>query len=174
MTKRNLTAALILLMLLAGFFIWRANRTQMWDALALTVVWSEASEKFTLTPGEKDFKHEGFALYYSLQNNTGNDITIPANATVMKRLSREHTLTDSSALKLDKAYFVPARQRVKIEIDADYSCSEGDLDTGTVRQRDAHTCFHDALGDSEGLAVFDLTQRIQINLPMPSLKSTSR
>jgi hypothetical protein len=168
--RRKLILAGAAFVVCAGLLIWFINRPQAWNSSALTVVWSDATETFDLDSTGKDFKHHGFTLYYSLQNNTGNDATIPADAMVMKRLSRGHTLTDfSGVLKLRKAYFVPARQRAQIEVDVEYGCGEEDM-AGHETQRDARICFKDALGDAEGLVVFDKTQKIQINLPKPDLK----
>jgi hypothetical protein len=134
------------------------------------VVWSEAHETFQFEG--RDIKHAGFTLDFGLQNNTGKDLTIAADTLIMKRLTKGRTLTEYSGAKLSNPWFVPAHQRLKVSIWLDRGCTNEDLSTGAITERNPQTCFTEEFSDSDGLVLFDPHQRFQINLPKPSLRSS--
>lgn len=157
----------VALTVLIGAIATRA-RSSGWDEKALVVEWSEAGETFEITGS--DMKHAGFSLVFALQNNTGKDITIPTDVTIMKRLTKGKTLTEYPGIKLGQSFFVPSHQSAQLSLWLDRRCSSEDLATGTTSQRDPRTCFNEEFADSDGLVIFDHQQRIQINLPKPKLK----
>lgn len=151
-------------------FLWYSSRPVPWNKSALSVVWSEAHETFDLNEKIRDFKHAGFSLDFALQNNTKRDITIPADATIMKHLLRGGTLAEETAAKPYRSYFVPAHERAMISVQLDYGCSDEDFATGAVHARDPRVCFSEAFADSDGLVLFDHNNRIEVTLPKPGLR----
>ena len=87
------------------------------------MVWSEAGETFTITG--RDMKHAGFSLVFALHNNTPRDITIPTDATIMKRLKKGKTLTEYSGVKLNQSVF---SHRIKAR-----SCPSGLIPDATTK-----------------------------------------
>jgi hypothetical protein len=144
------------------------TRASQWNEKALVVVWSEAGETFTFT--RDDVKHAGFLLTFGLQNDTNKDITVPTDVAIMKRLIRGHTLTEYAGVKLNQPFFVPAHQRAELTIWLDRGCRIEDLATGGETQRDPQICFNEEFADTDALVLFDHHERIQINLPKPTLK----
>jgi hypothetical protein len=144
-----------------------------WDVRSVSVVWSEAHETLSLTNGE--FTHAGFSLYYALQNNTGHDITIPVNAKIMKRLTNGGVLADYMiSAKPSAATFLPAHQRAQLSLSMQWGCDERDLDGKILRKEDPEVCYVRALADSDGLALFDYDNHLEIELPKPILTKPKR
>lgn len=162
--------AVLMVALLLGGIAWYSSRPVPWNRNALSIVWSEAYETFDLDPKTRQLKHADFWLNFALQNNTARDITIPEDATIMKRLLKGGALADATAAKLHRSCFIPAYQRAEVSIQLAYACTEEDLKTGAVRDRDSRVCFNEALADSDGLVLFDHINRIQVALPKPGLR----
>ena len=165
--------AVLALTLILVAWRWYTTRETPWDTNALCAIWSEATETFELEATPRNLKHSGFELYFGLENRTSRDITIPTDAVIMNRLSKGGTLAEVLDVRLNKAYLIPAHQRAQITLQLNYGCGEEDLQTGAVHTRDAHICFDSAFAGSEGLALFDQTHRIQVNLPKPILRYPS-
>src|SRR5206468_8385135 len=132
-------------------------RSSRWDERSLTVAWSEAGEISEVRDG--DLKHKGFVLDYGLQNNTAKDMAVPKDTVIMKRLSRGHTLTNYLGATLDSPSLIPAHQKAKLSIWLTRGCNTEDL----------QVCLNEEFADSDGLVLFDHSQRMQVNLPKPAL-----
>jgi hypothetical protein len=143
--------------LIVGLYAWRHARSSRWDERSLTVAWSEADEMMSTVRGGG---HAGFVLDYGLQNNTAKDMTVPKDTVIMKRLSRGHTLTKYVQATLDSPSFIPAHQSAKVSIWLTSECSTEDL----------QVCLNKEFADSDGLVLFDHSQRMQVNLPKPALR----
>jgi hypothetical protein len=165
------TALAVLSGLIFLGFAWYSSRPAPWNNRALTVIWSggevwEHERARDHGPWEDYAKHL-FVLYFALQNNTARDITIPADATIMKHLLLGGgTLAGGTGAKLATSYFIPAHQRAKVSIELDSEiCREADVtQTGFIR------CLDDAFADSDGLVLFDSGNRIEVTLPKPHLQ----
>jgi hypothetical protein len=113
-----------------------------------------------------DKAHAALFFSYDLENNTGVDYHLVdgPDIFVMARLKKDGSLSQEEALKLSNPVVAPAKQRVRITIEQDYSFlwpSAGDpaLDDklkNFVKQR---------IGKFAGFALFDETDNWQVELP---------
>ena len=162
------TLAIVVALIIAAV-IWYFSRPARWNTNAVSEIWSEAHE--TLDLKDDELRHAGFSLDYALQNNTGQDSTIPVNAKIMKRLTNGGVLTDySNVAKPYAATFLPAYQRAQLSVNLRYGCDTVDLKTGKVLEKgDPERCFARAFADSNGLVLFDYDNHLEIALSKPVL-----
>jgi hypothetical protein len=143
------------------------SKTAAWDNKSLSVAWSQATEGSTM---EKtgEVESNGLFLKYALQNNTGHDITIPESVTIMTRLTKGGVL-DSSSAKLNATTFVPAHDSALCMIYMEGVCDQRDFVTNKiVKTMNPQACYDQVFADSDGLVLFDHSNRIKITLPKPS------
>ena len=91
----------------------------------LAVKWLSTSPQISKNVAEviynfdesKTFKQSGFDFEFAIQNNTGRDITIPAEVSIMKRIADGGVLADYSLVaKLRNPVFLPAKQRAQLTV----------------------------------------------------------
>jgi hypothetical protein len=146
---------------------WYSSRPAQRNSNAVSEVWNEAYEY--MMPKEGELSHAGFRLNYALQNNTDQDITIPVNAKILKRLTNGGVLADySNVAKLNAATFLRAHQRGQLSITIEWGCDKLDSKTGkTLATEDSERCFARAFADSNGLVMFDYANHVEIALSKP-------
>jgi hypothetical protein len=169
----GVTLAIIVDLIMAAV-TWYLSRPARWNTNAVSEIWSEAHEYVMQKDGE--FRHGGFSLNYALQNNTGQDITIPVNAKIMQRLTNGGVLTAySHVAKLDAATFLPAHQRAQLSVNMQYGCDTEDVETGKILEKgDPERCLARAFADSDGLVLFDYDNHLEIALSKPFLTKPKR
>jgi hypothetical protein len=169
----GVTLAIVIALIIAAL-VWYSSRPARWNTNAVSEIWSEAQE--TLDLKDDEFRHAGFSLYYALGNNTGQDITIPVNAKIMKRLTNGGVLTDYSMVaKPYAATFLPAHQRAQLSIKMQYGCDTVDPRTGKILEKgDPELCFARAFSDSNGLVLFDYDNHLEVALSKPVLAKPKR
>jgi hypothetical protein len=145
-----------------------------WDTNSVSVVWSKANEFMDVKNGE--LIYAGFTLDYALQNNTGHDITIPENVTIMKRLTNGGVLKAySDGAKPFAATFLPEHQRGQLSILLKWSCGEWDVKTHKLlHDEDSEVCYARAFAGSHGLVLFDHANHLEITLPKPLFPKPKR
>jgi hypothetical protein len=156
---------------LAGVAIsiyWYSSRPKAWDAKAISCVSANAGAVYEYNPQTRVMKASGFSLRFALANNTARDYTVPADVKLFKRQAGTQALEEFNG-KLEHPFLVPAHERAQLTIQADYSCSISDIDGGHESEREEPTCFHDAFGDVSGFVALDEGNRVQLNLPKPTL-----
>jgi hypothetical protein len=150
----------------------KRSRPAMWDTKAVSVVWSEADNVAAIKNHE--FTHVGFSLHYALQNSTDQDMTIPENATIMKRLTNGGVLVTDSSVKPSAPTFLPARQRAQLSLNMQWGCGVSDMEGKELEKEFPEPCFDRAFADSDGFVLFDYQNHLQIPLPKPILVKPKR
>jgi hypothetical protein len=147
---------------------WYSSRPKSWDAKAISCVSANAGAVYEYNTETRVIKRSGFSLRFALANNTSRDYTVPPNVKLFKRQVGTQALEEFNG-KLEHAFLIPAHERAQLTIQADYSCRVSDLDGGHENDRDEPTCFQDAFGDVSGFVALDEDNKVQLNLPKPTL-----
>jgi hypothetical protein len=152
--------------LIIGVIVWRGNREQPWDSRSVSVVSVDEAYQYF----DEHFSHKGFGVDFAVKNNTGRDITLSKDSSVMRQLSKDSALASTSYVTLDET-FIPARQTSRARLSIEWSCDEIS-DNGNRTTRKASECFGDLIDGLSALVIFDTQNRLQLTVPSPKLRAS--
>jgi hypothetical protein len=144
-----------------------------WNTSAVSIVSGKATTTYAVTADAPagELRFAGYSLGFTVQNNTNRDITIPADATIMRRLYDGGALVDFSGFaKPFTAAFVPANQRAEIDITVDWNCYRVDAH-GVGHEGDPEACYRDMWSTGDPFELFDRANHLQVSLPKPALEN---
>jgi hypothetical protein len=145
-----------------------------WDTRAVSIISGRATPTYAVRlnapTGEPRFG--GYLLQFTVQNNTNRDITIPADAMIMRRLYGGGAFVDSSRFaKPFKAAFVPAHQQTELDIKVEWNCFRLNP-YGESRDSDPEACYRDLWAGGVAFELFDQANHLQVGLPKPALTAS--
>jgi pimeloyl-ACP methyl ester carboxylesterase len=148
-----------------------AEKPPDWNTGTVSVDQGTATITYEALPGRPAGtpRFSGYVFEFVVQNNTTRDITIPANAGIMRRLVAGGSLVDSSGFaKLRAAALVRANQRATLAVDVEWICLRTD-GHGDAHEADPATCYGDLWGGTDAWELFDAANHLQVSLPKPPL-----
>lgn len=115
-------------------------RPAPWHANTIVGLSATAAQTFNYSPESREMKPVGFTFRFTVENESGQDYTVPQHLKLLKRHKKSQALVEFSG-KLDHSYVVLAKERAEIPVEVEYSCSTLDLDTNRESVRGVGTCF---------------------------------
>lgn len=158
-----------------GAVHWYSSRPTPWDASSvkcnrLTVLPTYTDTPANLATGEKErFEVSGFSIEFVLENTTRNDYTLPASLKLFARQKASAALTETQ-IKFAHPYVIPAKERVEVDANMEYSCGSID-ERGRTTQRPDPECFNDAFGSISDFVGFDYSTHTRLDLPKPTFST---
>ncbi len=153
-----------------GVVLWYTSRPQppeAWDPSSIVAKYDYVSTE----PSDNTF-----VFYYVLQNNTAEDYRLESDdresMVLMSLLENEKSLASdgSDLLTIDLPLFIPANQRLRVEIHVKYPFDEALPEGATDEQREAYQArlrsfLNDRMGNLTGFSLYDQRKRYQILFP---------
>ncbi len=144
-----------------------------WNFSALSIGQGKASVTYEVAPSDPASKprFSGYALTFAARNSAGRDVTIPADAAIMRRLYVGGALVDFSTFaQLRRNVVVPAGGQAEITLFVYWNCLRVDAH-GQDHEADPDACYRDMWGGTDAFELSDRASHLQVRLPRPPLEN---
>jgi len=149
----GLTIAVVLI----AFYFFQVRSTG-WNSKALRTVRVKAEPIDQLNEQFNPIC-SGIIFTVDVENTTSVDLPIPQSVMVMGK-TRGSNAIHGTFLKLNRSYFIPAKQVETITLDSDQLCAAN---------YDPQSCFDSYFKDDQEIVLFENMNRNEVRIPVPTL-----
>ena len=153
---------------IVAIIVYFSNRPKQWDTKALV---ARNVKAITAQPIDAAGRGNGIAVIFTfdLENNTGDDFTLPEALTVME-IDKKTGALAPSLLKHRESNFLPAHHITSVALNSDTICNQGE--TGNFTDKESLACFNMHFNRKAGLVIFDDASKYEISIPVPPSPSS--